>query len=281
MRPSPSRRAFLKVAASAAGLCCLSGFQLEPGLRIVSARPLPYAHRLLADPDTPPDAWPPADVLLLPAHAAARLIALGEALNLGGEVAARPGRPHDPDGAFTVPHSTAFAALVSRGGSQAARSHGDAPRSLAELWQADAAWPHSVRLALGAALMRRGYSPNDTHPGRLAECERDLLRLRPRLAADPAAAVRQGSGPALAWAEGPLLAGGLSAALPLEGALFSEYDWVIPRRTARAGRALEFLRAQPSARAVPGAWLRARAVPLAPLPPEARARVATLWARLH
>jgi hypothetical protein len=274
MRPRPSRRAFLKAAAGAAGLCCLAGLPAERGLRLVSARPLPYPHHFLSDPDAPLEAWLAADALLLPACAAARLIAAGEALELRGEVPTRPGRPHDPDGAFTLPQGVAFAALV-------AFSLPGAP-SLAELWQAGAVWPDSARLALGAALMRRGYCPNDTHPGHLAECERDLLSLRPRLALDPVSAVRQGGGLALAWVEGPALPGGLQAALPLEGALFSEYDWVIPRRSARAGRALAFLRSQRAqASAAPRAWLSARAVPLAPLTPEARARLRALWARVR
>lgn len=279
MRLGLSRRAFLKAAAgaAAAGVWSWAGFPLAPDLRVASTRPLPFPYLPITDPDAvPPEGWPAADVLLVPAYTAARLIASGAALDLRGGVAAVPGRPHDPEGAFTLPHEVAFAALVSPS------ADGGSPRSLAELWQAEAVWPTSARLVLGAALMRHGYSPNDTHPGHLAEIERDLAAWRPRLVADPVAAVRQRAARlALALAAGPNLAGGLHATLLAEGVFVTEMDWVILRRTPNARTALAFLRRQTQPKPPPAAWLNARAVPLAPLPPAARARYAALWARLR
>lgn len=284
MRPGPrrclSRREFLKGGVAGAAALCFNPwarwFGGGPLPQIASTLSLAYPHHYFADPDTlPPDAWPACDVLLLPAYAAARLIARGELRHLRGEVSPFLGRPHDPEGAYTLPHGVAFAVLAAPAAQAAA------PRSLAELWQAGAVWPDSARLALGAALMRRGYSPNDTHPGHLAQCERDLQALRPRLSPDPAAAVRQGAAAlALTVAFGPALPGGLQAALPAEGALCSEYDWVIPRRATRVGAALAFLRGQMAAASHPAVWA-ARRVPLAPLPAEARAQHAGIWARLR
>jgi spermidine/putrescine-binding protein len=138
--------------------------------------------------------------------------------------------------------------------------------------------------------MRRGYSPNDTHPGHLAQIEKDLLDLRPRLLADPEAEVRQARA-ALALALTPVgeklfNGGGENGAqwsLPAEGALLVEYDWVIPRRAQNGEAALRFLRqAAQTALVLPGAaGATSRLVPLAPLPDEALAERAATWARIR
>jgi hypothetical protein len=284
MRPGQSRlsrRAFLQAGAAGAAALAFKLFAPFPAasggvspLTIAATRPLAYPHHYIADPDTlPRTAWPAADVLLVPAYTAAELIARGDLLSLRGELPLVPGRPHDPEGAFTRPQGVAWAALVTRAGAP--------PPALADLWQADAVWLDSARLALGVALMRRGYSPNDSHSGHLALCERDLQALRPRLASDPAARLRAGAAAvALTLVSGPALPGGLAAAMPAEGALYSEYDWVVPRRAARVEAALAFLRAQPAVGSA--AWpVAARRVPLAPLPVAGRAQHAAIWARLR
>ena len=276
-----SRRTFLKLSV-VGGLA--ARLAPDPSARpaIASNLPLPFPHRYFPDAD----AWlahpqwdaylAVFDVWLVPAYAAATLIQRGALRALTGERFAAPGRAHDPDGAFTLPYAYAVSALLSGGAG---------PQSLADLWraewQADAVWPDAVRLVMGAALLRRGYSPNDAHSGHLAEIEKDLCALRPRLAADPTGEVRRGAASlALAPVTGlPARAPGLTTVLPVEGALLIEYDWVIPSRTPNATAALAFLR-QAAKPAGIGESVTVRLAPLAPLPTEALARRAAIWARV-
>ena len=210
------------------------------------------------------------DLLLVPAYAAAALIERGALLPLPGPA----GRAHDPEGAFTLPYARMAAALLYRGGPP--------PAGLDDLWRhpAQTLWPDDARLVIGAALLRRGYSPNDTHPGRLALAQADLAEMRPRLAADPAAALRAGRG-RLAYAlldVSQLQAGG--PFVPLDGGPLVEYDWVIPAGAQDPAAARHFLQALPLAgpalrakRAQPGR----RLIPLTPLPADARAQHAEIW----
>jgi spermidine/putrescine-binding protein len=234
--------------------------------------------------------------LLVPACTAVELIRRGALQTLSGV----PGRPHDPDGAYTFPYLTAISALVYRGAP---------PSSLDDLWARDALWPDSPRLVIGAALLRRGYPLNDTHPGHLAQAEEDLLRLRPRLAPDPLAALHSGlaslaltlirieaisSAPSRAstspFRGSAQEATETGAMIPPEGAAIVEYDWVIPLGARSAEAALAFIANAPSgigdiARPPCGApdafdASASKLTPLAPLPAAAVAQRASIWKRL-
>ncbi|MCC6191481.1 MAG: twin-arginine translocation signal domain-containing protein [Anaerolineales bacterium] len=258
-RSPVSRRGFLKLSAVlGAGLgwpAALVGTRLRLGAAI--SWPGAETVDLRAWPAQPPAGF---DLLLAPADAAAAYIRGGFLEMLKGP----RGRAHDPDGAFTWPG--AFQVGVLRG-----RRLGR-PASWAAVWDdaASGPWPRAARLVIGAALLRRGYSPNDTHPGHLAEVEADLLARAPRLAAEDA------PGLAFGWA-------GLSTVqagdLPLEGTPLVELDWVIPRGTADAEGARRFLALQQPA-VLPGGWPSQRLVPLMLLPASAAEQRETFWQRL-
>ncbi len=274
-RPPLSRRGFLKLSAAGA-----VGWGLRPAWtgppawpRLASTLRLPFPHTYLADPDALL-AHPPAgfDLLLAPAYVAAGLIQRGLVQPLAGP----PGRAHDPDGAYTVPYRLAVSAIVYPAGAGA-----DDP------WQAPLAWPAHGRLVLGAALQRRGFSPNDTHAGHLAQAGADLAALRPALSADPLASLYGGG----VWAafvpapfspEGALeLDEGLAATPPPWGGMLIEYDWVLPTNAPDVEAALGFLAGLPPLLVAPSAlgagW---QAAPLAPLPGRAQAQHRRLWADL-
>jgi len=313
-----SRRAFLQLSA-ALGAALLQqtarpstalrrGFahaQSAPtagSLSIASTFPLPFSHRYFPDAerllDHSLDAF---DLLLVPAYAAVYFIRRGALQILPGV----PGRPHDPDGTYTFPYLTALSALIYRGAP---------PSSLDDLWARDALWPDSSRLVIGAALLRRGYPLNDSHPGHLAQVGEDLLRLRPRLVPDPLAdlcsgraslamAVIPASGMDMnflrrshpsasprsaqdATAEGL----GVRIFIPPEGAALIEYDWVISLGARNAEAALAFVaNAQYGIRNIanhprgPQYAFDASApklTPLTPLPAAALAQRASIWKRL-
>ena len=112
-----------------------------------------------------------------------------------------------------------------------------------------------------------------------------MREARPRLAAQPGSAVRR-SAAATAFAlvpASPALEPGLQTAWPTEGTLVVDYDWVSPRHALRPAAALAFLRQAAATRSAPPEVepAPARLVPLAPLPAEAQAQRATLWARLQ
>ena len=317
-----SRRAFLQLSA-ALGAALLQqtarpstaprrGFahaQCAPtagSLSIASTFPLPFPHRYFPDAERLLDHCLDAfDLLLVPAYAAVNLIRRGALQILPGV----PGRPHDPDGAYTFPYLTALSALIYRGAP---------PSSLDDLWARDALWPDSSRLVIGAALLRRGYPLNDSHPGHLAQVGEDLLRLRPRLVPDPLAALHSGlaslaftliqvhmaemhlplpprsstaasasSVSAQAAEEAGSRAG---AILPSEGAALLEYDWVIPPGARNAEAALAFVaNAQYGIRniAKPPVGTQyafdasaPKLIPLTPLPAAALAQRASIWKRL-
>jgi len=223
-----SRRAFLSSAGALAAAAVLARLipsptasapatlPRAPGLRLASALPLPVPHvhsnYLAAWTDDRLDRF---DLILAPAYAAAALIARGRLARLSGP----RGRAHDPDGAYTVP----FTYLVG------------VPESSASV-------PADPRVALGAALMRRGHSPNDPHPGRVAQALADLAN--PWLGAtsaisllDPAQAAR--------------------LAQPGASMMLIEYDWVIPAASARPAAAAAFVAAltPPLPPALPGVRL--------------------------
>ncbi len=185
-------------------------------------------------------------------------------------LAGPPGRAHDPAGAFTVPHSLMVAALVDR-------DRHPVSESLDALWSAEALWPADGRLVIGAALLRRGYPLNTTHPGRLAQVEKDLLALRPRLAAHPWRALEAGRGSvALALIPADELTT-RRAVIPSEGRVQIEYDWVIPRKAAQPNAAEQWITAQSSSAFI----LQPSAFTLTLLPAAARARYAEIWARVQ
>jgi len=313
-----SRRAFLQLSA-ALGAALLQqtarpstaprrGFahaQSAPtagSLSIASTFPLPFPHRYFPDAERLLDHCLDAfDLLLVPAYAAVYFIRRGALQILPGV----PGRPHDPDGTYTFPYLTALSALIYRGAP---------PSSLDDLWARDALWPDSPRLVIGAALLRRGYPLNDSHPGHLAQVGEDLLRLRPRLVPDPLADLRSGrtslamavipasgmdmnflplSRPSTsprsaqdATAEGL----GVGIFIPPEGAALIEYDWVIPLGARNAEAALAFVaNAQYGIRNIakhPRGTQYAfdasasKLTPLTPLPAAALAQRASIWKRL-
>jgi spermidine/putrescine-binding protein len=235
------------------------------------------------------------DLLLVPAYVAAGLIRRGMLQAMAGP----PGRAHDPEGAYTVPYTYRVAALTYPDGWPAT-----AAPSWTDLWRAEvqAVWPASARLAIGAALLRRGHSPNDTHPGHLAQAEQDLTQLRPQIVTDAmlhlsastdsppssgsdfGAQVRRAGGvrPTLAFSLATLDQTGnpSTARLPVEGVPLLEYDWAIPIDARGAAAARDFLRRM--GRAVERAPV-ARTValiPLMPLPDIARAQHAQIWSAL-
>ena len=289
MRPRLSRRAFLKLSAAFGAAAAL---KLPRGLAIASTLHLPVPHHYFASAESVlARGLSQFDLLLVPAYAAAELIQHNALQTLRGS----PHRAHDPEGAFTVPHAYAVSALVYRD---------TRPGAFDDLWQRSALWPDDARLAGGAALLRRGYSPNDTHPGRLRQVERDLMELRPTISSDPVARLRSARS-TLALA--PLLISAGEAAfsplaracgardrgprseaepgvraeafLPPDGAILIEYDWVIPQssRDAETARALITEMTMPSACHLPPA---ARLIPLTPLPAAALVQRAVLWSRL-
>jgi hypothetical protein len=270
VRPPLSRRSFLKVSAAlgaSLGWPAASAFAepRSPGAgfaaeapKIAAALPLPGAVHL------PVGAWPerpPAgfDLLLVPAHKAAAYIRLGRLLPLPGP----RGRAHDPDGAFTWPYAFQVAALSRLAPGRAAH--------WAAAWQSPSPWPLDSRLVIGAALLRRGYSPNDAHAGHLAEVEADLLDLAPRLAASAAPSL------AFGWVD---LAAVSARALPLEGTPLVEYDWVIPRGAPDPAGAQAYATRLPPA-VLPAGRPSVPLIPLMPLPPRAAAHHAALWRQLN
>src|SRR5579859_3563874 len=282
-RPAPrtTRRHFLKLGAAvvAAGLALpLAGWPASapgsPALRIASALLLP-GYDYLASPERLVTSAPDRpDVALIPAHVAALLVRHGLLQPLPGP----PGRAHDPDGHYSLPHAYRVAALSFPSETAAPQQ-----ASWADLWTRRAAWPASGRLIMGAALLRRGYSPNDSHPGHLAQAAADLERLRPRLA--PAGTEHFDGGqpgprvPALVLADPAAIGQANGLRLPVEGTLLVEYDWVVLAGAERAALARRFVEQRPLA-GVPRLDLPVRLIPLMPLPAAARAQHAAIWAAL-
>lgn len=264
-----SRRAFLKLSAASLAGWGLTPTWTAPALpRLASTWPVPFDHRFIPNPDSLL-ARPllGTDLLLVPAYIAAGLIGRGWAQRLAGPL----GRAHDPEGAYTVPYQYAVSAMV--------HPIGAAPQ---DPWQAGVVWPAFSRLLLGAALQRRGYSPNDSHAGHVAQAGRDLLALRPVLTGDPLAAVQAGAVPA-ALAAVPVheagalaVSDGLAATLPPWGSVLVEYDWVLPVNAPDPDAARAFV----ATLAVPARPEGLRLLPLAPLAERAQTLHARLWGEL-
>ncbi len=282
--PRPSRRTFLKFGAAAAVAALalqlpdlsrnVPGFSL---LRVKSALPLP-GYGFLPFPER---LWESAldhvDVALVPAYVAAKLIQNGLLRPVHGP----SGRPHDPEGRYTVPFAYRVAALRLPGGPATPLA-----ATWADLWSAAgrAVWPAFSRLITGAALLRRGYSPNDTHPGHLAQAADDLGRLRPRIVPEVSERFK-----ALQRTEKPLAfvladpselgrANGLR--LPAEGTMLIEYDWVITASPTQAAAARQFIDELPPTAQSLRCDLPARLIPLMPLPQAAQAQHDEIWASL-
>jgi len=262
-----SRRAFLKLSA-AFGIAAHLRLPAQPV--IAATYPLPFPHRYFPNAESlltqPLGLY---DLLLIPAHLAAELIRRGALHPLDGHLPKSTGRAHDPEGAFTLPHMFAIGGLAYRGAP---------PKSLDDLWNADALWPDSSRLVIGAALLRRGYSLNDTHPGHLAQVEADLIWRRPRIVPDPLAGLRSGIS-TLALAPILVSAGEADFGIlpPPEGAALIEYDWAIPADSNHPQLALDFITKTYHASPVtPHASL----IPLTPLPARALTQRAAIWSRV-
>ena len=216
------------------------------------------------------------DAALVPAFVAARLIQAGRLQALHGP----SGRPHDPEGRYTVPFAYRVAAL--RFPNQPA---GPMAATWADLWSAAgrAEWPAFARLITGAALLRRGYSPNDTHPGHLGQAAGDLERLHPRIVPERSGRFRdlpQTETPLALVLADPAEAGPSSGLrLPAEGTMLIEYDWVITAGPARAAAARQFIDSRPAAQFL-RSDLPARLIPLMPLPPAAQSQHDQIWASL-
>lgn len=241
MRRAFSRRAFLLTGAAAALSGVWRAVNFPCGRHLGAALPIgshfnPEAEALVRDAAH-------FDALLLPAYAAAELIARAAVLPLTGPA----GRAHDPEGAFTVPHSIVHYPITDA------------------LFSPRALWPHYGRLALAAALLHRGYPANDQHPGHVRQAAADLRDARPRFVRRPLTAREAGDG-ALVAVDAATAANAVGPTISLE------YDWVIPC-TSRQPAAAERLIRQHAARC----QLPPAAITLTPLPAKARALYAEAW----
>jgi len=274
--PRSSRRSFLKLGALAtAGVLALGLPPVLPakpssaGPRVASALSLPLSGvQLLHFPEQLLGARRHAvDAALVPAYVAAQLIQQRLLKPLRGP----SGRAHDPEGYFTLPFAYRVAAL--RFASERA-----APTAAAwdDLWSAagGAAWPAFGRVVTGAALLRRGYSPNDAHPGHLAQAADDLGRLRARSVPEGDQAVRLVLADPIELGQ----AGGLR--LPAPGTMLVEYDWVIVGGPAQADAARQFVDGlRPMAQGL-RSDLPTRLIPLMPLARAAQTQHDDIWAGL-
>jgi hypothetical protein len=266
-----NRRSFLKLSAVGAAGWGLRPAWAAPAVpRLAATLRLPVPHRFVANPETLLTRLPAADLLLVPAYVAAGLIRRGWLQPLAGPA----GRAHDPEGAYTIPYRYAVSALV--------HPPGVAPE---EAWAEGVMWPAFSRLVMGAALQRRGYSPNDAHAGHLTLAAQDLEGLRPALTADPLAAVEAGSGLAAValvpvTGEGePVVPAGLAVTRPRWGGVLVEYDWVLPAGGSDPDGARAYLAGLTPA-ALPIFAAGRRLPPLAPLPERSQALHTRLWADL-
>jgi hypothetical protein len=267
--PRLSRRSFLKLSAAGAAGWGLAPSLSKPAPRLAATLPVAFAHQYFPNPEVFLSRLPAGfDLLLVPAYIAAGLIRRHKLQPLAGPL----GRAHDPEGAYTLPYRYAVSAVLHQAGA--------AP---ADPWQSPTAWPSFSRLLLGAALQRRGYSPNDTHAGHLAQASQDVTALSPAITADPLAALQAGVNPAALLPVPLTEAGelefdkGWGASLPPWGGMLLEYDWVMPLNAPDPETALAFVQALPPAAPLPAGL---PFVPLAPLPDRAQAQHTRLWADL-
>ena len=276
LAPGPSRRSFLKFSrAAAAGVLALPWLQLpaEPGragLRLGSALALPGWPLISAPEQLLQTAANQLDAVLVPAYLAAMLIQAGRLQPQPGPA----GRPHDPEGHYTLPFAYRLTALRYPAAVAAPKT-----ASWAELWSTPnrGTWPAGGRVAAGIALLRRGYSPNDTHPGHLALAAADLAQLSPRLERAPAGTPHAQPQPALVLADPADLGRAPGLRLPAEGVLLIEYDWVITASAERAAAARQFIAGLRPADPWQPANASVRLIPLMPLPPAAQAQHIAIW----
>lgn len=160
--------------------------------------------------------------LLVPADHAAWLIKTGALAHLAGS----PGRPHDPEGQFTVPFRLNGLSLRLPGGEP----------TLRRLEHAGAWWPADARSMVAAALLATGHSPNTTDRAALQRGERWLQSARPRVDVAPSGAI------AIEWlsVDSPVYNA------PVEGQIVSEWDWVILAHAPTPHLAEDFIRRQTS-----------------------------------
>ena len=247
MRFEVSRRAFLLGSAIALGALALprrlpigagasfacAGEALRASLSPLCGAALPIGHHFNPDADELAQHAARFDALLLPAYAAAELIARDALRSIAGT----PGRAHDPEGAFTVPHTVVHFPLTE------------------DLFSPRAVWPRYGRLAIALALLRRGYPVNDQHPGHINQAAVDLVHAQPLFVRNPLAAL-----------------GAASPSVTGVPAITLEYDWVIPRASANPTAAESFIRAQSSILSHQSSFLT-----LTPLSAKARTLYAEAW----
>jgi len=208
-----SRRTFLKIGLS---LGLATQWPSAAGLSL--AAHYPFSLNALTDVRG-------YDLALVPADLAAELIQRNALRPLKGP----PNRPHDPEGAYTIPGAQVIA---------------NPPQ---------AEWPDLPRFVIGHALLRRGYSPNDTHAGHLAQIETDLLNLKPRVRRDRQANIDLRASNTIATLiiltkqEAALSNGNMIS----PGALGLEYDWVIPIHSTRPHAAEDFALAHQTTHLLP------------------------------
>jgi len=249
-----SRRTFFKVSA------LLSALTLRFGrpLAVASALPMAGAYINMDADELEPLKF---DAALLPAYAAVHGIHQRDLHRLSGP----PGRAHDPEGAFTVPFKIMIAAVAYAGAEPA--------QPLFEhLWTREALWPRFGRLALGVALVRRGYSPNTLNLNEVEAAAQALKELRPRFVKNVPRALETGKG-----AVGLVLRDAAQlpvTGLPAEARLMIEYDWVMPRTCTQTQAAEALIRrlSRPFQLNLPQPYFT-----LAALPEPARTRYAELW----
>ena len=282
--PRPSRRSFLKISAAAAAGVLAWRLPQPPAimpdfsfLRVKSALPLPGYGFLPFPEQLLQVSLDHVDVALVPAYVAARLIQAGLLQPLHGP----SGRAHDPEGRYTVPFAYRVAALRLPQESTAPMA-----AAWADLWSAagGALWPTFGRVINGAALLRRGYSPNDVHSGHLGQAADDLKLLRPRIVPEVTQRYkdlqRTEKSLALVLADSAEVGRANGLRLPAEGTMLIEYDWVITAGPARAAAARQFIDSlRPTARSL-RSDLPVRLIPLMPLPPAAQAQHDQIWASL-
>ena len=202
-----SRRAFLKAGAVLSGVATAAAFGYG---------------RLTADDVRVARDGRQLGALLVPADHAAWLIKTGALAHLAGT----PGRPHDPEGQFTLPFRLNGLSLRLPGGEP----------TLRRLERSAGWWPADARSMVAAALLATGQSPNATDRAALQRGERWLRLARPRVDAPPSGAV------ALEWLS-------LDAPMfnpPIEGLIVSEWDWVILAHAPTPHLAEDFIRRQTS-----------------------------------
>lgn len=249
-----SRRTFFKVSA------LLSALTLRLGrpLAIASALPLAGTQVNIDADELEPLNF---DVVLVSAYAAVSLIRQQRAHQLSGP----PGRAHDPEGAFTVPFKMMIATV-------AYASAEPVQPMFEHLWTRAALWPRFGRLALGVALLRKGYSPNTLNLTEVEEAAQALRELGPRFVKNVPGALEAGEGDVgLVLRDAARLP---VSGLPAEARLMIEYDWLVPRTSAQPKVAGDFIRRQPRPFQLN---LPRPYTTLAALPEPARTRYAELW----